>query len=173
MNSKVQPSTANAEPVPKTTNETKALDHSEKEYNRMISQHMMYHKIMMDDLMKLTTETEAGSGGLNLVSGLGAMVETLAESNQNLLQSAGKYVDQGKQNAIIASQLDASMDETNSKLKNDIKQYDALMKKEGFANPTMDAALKNSEMVNESQKYALVIFGAFAVYLLYKTVKQL
>ena len=31
------------------------LDQSEKEYNRMISQHMTYHKLLMDDLMKLST----------------------------------------------------------------------------------------------------------------------
>jgi hypothetical protein len=53
------------------------------------------------------------------------------------------------------------------------------MKKEGFDNnnnnstDTMDAALEISEIVSESQKYALVIFGAGALYLLYKTIKHL
>ena len=37
----------------------------------------------------------------------------------------------------------------------------------------MDAALEISEMMNESQKYALVLFGLIALVLLYKTVKYL
>jgi hypothetical protein len=37
----------------------------------------------------------------------------------------------------------------------------------------MDAALEVSDITKESHKYALVIFGIFATYALYKTIKHL
>ena len=53
-----------------------------------------------------------------------------------------------------------------------MKTYDATMsQKEGF--DTMDAALEVSEIMSESQKYAFFIFGAFAIFLLYKTIKHM
>jgi hypothetical protein len=172
------------EAVPNSTDEMHYLDLSEKEYNRMISQQMMYHKIMMEDLMKLSTETEAGNSALqtqdqllrqmNLVAGLGNTVATMNASNQQLLDLANKKAKQGDANAQTASTLSAKTDEINANLSNDVAEYDALMK-EGFSNPndTMKAALDNSSIVLESQKYALVLFGALSVYLLYKTVKYL
>ena len=172
------------EAVPNSTDETHYLDLSEKEYNRMISQQMMYHKIMMEDLMKLSTETEAGNSALqtqdqllrqmNLVAGLGNTVATMNASNQQLLDLANKKAKQGDANAQTASTLSAKTDEINANLSNDVAEYDALMK-EGFSNPndTMKAALDNSSIVLESQKYALVLFGVLSVYLLYKTVKHL
>ena len=174
----------NMEAVPNSTDETHYLDLSEKEYNRMISQQMMYHKIMMEDLMKLSTETEAGNSALqtqdqllrqmNLVAGLGNTVATMNASNQQLLDLANKKAKQGDANAQTASTLSAKTDEINANLSNDVAEYDALMK-EGFSNPndTMKAALDNSSIVLESQKYALVLFGVLSVYLLYKTVKHL
>jgi len=199
---------ANAESIPESTSEVNALDQSEKEYNRMISQHTTYHRMMMDDLMKLTTESGsqtsvdqnsncsywANSGEctknpkymlnscaascnsvnkMNIVRGLGTTVENLDASNEQLMQTAAKYADQGKQRAITAANLNAYMNETGLKLQHDIKAYDEFIKKEGFSNPTMDAALEISEIMSESQKYALVIFGAFAMVLLYKTIKHL
>jgi|688.fasta_scaffold25479_4 hypothetical protein len=199
---------ANAESIPENTSEVNALDQSEKEYNRMISQHTTYHRMMMDDLMKLTTESGsqtsvdqnsncsywAKSGEceknpnymlnsctascnsvnkMSIVSGLGTTVQNLDASNEQLLQTAGQYADQGKQRAITATNLNAYMNETGLKLRNDIKAYDEIIKKEGFSNPTMDAALEISEIMSESQKYALVIFGAFALFLLHKTIKHL
>jgi hypothetical protein len=199
---------ANAESVPESTSEVIALDHSEKEYNRMISQHTTYHRMMMDDLMKLSTESGsqtsvdqnsncsywANSGEceknpnymlnyctdscnsvkkMSIVSGLGTTVQNLDTSNEQLLKTAGQYADQGKQRAITAANLNAYMKETGLKLRNDIKAYDEFIKKEGFSNPTMDAALEISEIMSESQKYALVIFGAFALVSLYKTIKHL
>ena len=171
---------ANAESVPENTSEINALDASEREYNRMISQHTTYHRMMMDDLMKLSTESGSGSGSgsavtMSVVSGLGSTVETLDASNQQLLQSAATRAEQGKQRAITASNLNAYMTETGLKLQDDMKAYDALVssapQREGFV--TMDAALEMSETVSESQKYALFIFGAVAMFLLYKTVKHL
>jgi len=181
---------ATAEPTPMNTNETHALDKSEREYNRMISQHMTYHKMMMDDLMKLSTMSESGasmnpttlSEQIDVVSGLGTTVSNIDSSNNRILQTAAQYVDKGKQTASTVSNLNAYLKMTGSKLNDDIKAYDNLMQKEGFANNnnnnnnntnTMDAALEISQTVSESQKYALVIFGAGALYLLYKTVKHL
>jgi len=181
---------ATAEPTPMNTNETHALDQSEREYNRMISQHMTYHKMMMDDLMKLSTMSESGasmnpttlSEQIDVVSGLGTTVSNIDSSNNRILQTAAQYVDKGKQTASTVSNLNAYLKMTGSKLNDDIKAYDNLMQKEGFANNnnnnnnntnTMDAALEISQTVSESQKYALVIFGAGALYLLYKTVKHL
>ena len=183
---------ATAEPTPMNTNETHALDQSEREYNRMISQHMTYHKMMMDDLMKLSTMSESGasmnpttlSEQIDVVSGLGTTVSNIDSSNNRILQTAAQYVDKGKQTASTVSNLNAYLKMTGSKLNDDIKAYDNLMQKEGFANNNnnnnnnnntnaMDAALEISQTVSESQKYALVIFGAGALYLLYKTVKHL
>ena len=176
------------EAVPNSTDETQYLDLSEKEYNRMVSQQMMYHKVMMEDLMKLSTETETGSSNslqtqdqmlrqMSLVAGLGNTVETMNASNTQLLDSANKKSKQGSVNAQTASMLSANMNEINAKLHNDVTAYDALQK-EGFSNNNnnnhnMKAALDNSAVVLESQKYALVLFGAFSIYLLYKTVKYL
>jgi len=169
---------ANAESVPENTSETHALDASEREYNRMISQHTTYHRMMMDDLMKLSTESGAAANPsfdpMNVVSGLGTTVENLDASNQQLLQSAAKRAEQGKQRAITASNLNAYMHETGLKLRDDMKAHDAITttaQREGF--DTMDAALEMSETMSESQKYALFVFGAFAIFLLYKTVKHL
>jgi hypothetical protein len=169
---------ANAESVPENTSETHELDASEREYSRMISQHTTYHRMMMDDLMKLSTESGAAANPsfdpMNVVSGLGTTVENLDASNKQLLQSAAKRAEQGKQLAITASNLNAYMHETGVKLRDDMKAHDAIMttaQREGF--DTMDAALEMSETMSESQKYALFVFGAFAMFLLYKTVKHL
>ena len=176
-----------AEPTPETTDETHALDKSEREYHRMITKHMTYHKMMMDDLMKLSTMPESGasmnpttlSEQMDIVSGLGTTVSNIDSSNQRILKTATQYVDQGKQNVGTVSNLNAYRKMTGSKLNDDIKAYDKLMKKEGFSNnknsntESMDAALEISEIMSESQKYALVIFGTFALFLLYKTVKHL
>ena len=174
-----------AEPTPETTDVTHALDQSEREYNRMISRHMTYHKMMMDDLMKLSTMSESGasmnpttlSEQIDVVSGLGTTVSNIDSTNKSILKTAAQFVDQGKQNADTVSKLNAYLKTTGSKLNDDIKAYDKLMKKEGFSNNsdtnTMDAALEISQTVSESQKYALVVFGTFALFLLYKTVKHL
>jgi hypothetical protein len=177
------------EAVPNSTDETQYLDLSEKEYNRMISQQMMYHKVMMEDLMQLSAETETGSSNslqtqdqlmrrMSLVAGLGNTVETMDASRTQLLDSANKKSNQGSVNAQTASMLSANMNEINTNLRNDVTAYDAL-NHEGFSNNnnnnnhSMKAALDNSTVVLESQKYALVLFGAFSIYLLYKTVKYL
>lgn len=186
MKSAVQPTTtANAEAVPKSTKETHALDVSEKEYNRMVSQHMMYHRVMMDDIMKLSAQPGSSNASsqdqLGVVAGLGSTVDAISASNKEIMKSANQKSEQGKQNANDASKLDANMRKINSSLHSDVVQYEALMKKqtEGFSNhtptpnPNLDAALGNSEIVVESQKYALVVFGVFAIYLLYKTAKHL
>jgi hypothetical protein len=169
---------ANAESVPENTSEINALDASEREYNRMISQHTTYHRMMMDDLMKMSTESGSGSGSavpMSVVSGLGSTVETLDASNKQLMQSAATRAEQGQRRATTASNLNAYMTETGLKLQDDMKAYDAIMttapQREGFV--TMDAALEMSETVSESQKYALFILGAVAMFLLYKTVKHL
>ena len=174
------------EPIPENTDETHALDKSEREYNRMISQHMTYHKMMMDDLMKLSTMSESGasmdpatlSEKIDVVSGLGTTVGNIDSSNKSILKTAAQFVDQGKQNAGTVSNLNAYRKMIGLKLNDDINAYDKLTQKEGFSNNTnntdsMDAALEMSEIVSESQKYALVIFGVFALFLLYKTVKHL
>lgn len=182
MNSNGQQVAATAEPIPENTNEMYAIDQSEQEYNRMISQHMTYHRMMMDDLMKLSSESGSGSymnppsqEFLNVVSGLGTTVGNIDASNEHLLHTATKYVDRGKDRTNTVSKLNAYMKTTRAKLKDDITAYDAITNKEGFANanPTMNAALEMSEIMNESQKYALVIFGSLSVYLLYKIMKHL
>lgn len=172
-----QPAAANAELIPESTHATRALDKSEQEYNRMISQQMTYHKSMMDDLMKLSSESGSDINRMNIVSGLGTTVSNVNATNEQLVNTASKYADQSKQSSATASKLNAYTKMTASKLNDDIKAYNALKNQEGFANaktnPSMDAALEMSEIMNESQKYALVIFGLFSIFLLYKTVKHL
>jgi hypothetical protein len=170
---------ATAESVPENTHELRALDASEQEYNRMISQHSSYHRMMMDDLMKLSTEsgsanTAAAHDPNGIVTGLGTTVANLNASNERLLQSTANRAEQSKQRAATASNLNAYMQKMGLKLQGDIDAYDTIMsnsRREGF--DTMDAALEVSEIVSESQKYAFFIFGAFAIFLLYKTAKQL
>ena len=145
----------------------------------MISQQMTYHKMMMDDLMKLSSESGAGSdvNNINVVSGLGTTVSNMNATNEQLVNAVSNYANQGSQSSQTASKLNAYTKKTASKLNDDIQAYNALVNQnqEGFknANPTMDAALEISEMMNESQKYALVLFGLLAMFLLYKTVKHL
>ena len=168
---------ATTESVPETTSETHALDASEQEHNRMISQHTTYHRMMMADLMKLSTEsgsanTAAAYDPIGIVAGLGTTVANLDASNQQLMQSAANRSEQGKQRATTASNLNAYMQKMGLKLQDNMKTYDATMsQKEGF--DTMDAALEVSEIMSESQKYAFFVFGAFAIFLLYKTIKHL
>ena len=175
---------ANAESIPETTNETRALDESEREYNRMISQHMTYHRMMMDDLMKLSAVSETSSATpsasvdmMNVVSGLGTIVQNLDASSEQLMQSAATQVEQGKHRATVASKLNAFINEMGANIQNDMKAYDEIVQKEGFdtmsANDTLDAALGISRTMSESQKYALFVLGAIAMFMLYKTAKHL
>lgn len=110
---------------------------------------------------------------MNIVRGLGTTVKNLDASNEQLLQTAATNVDQGKQRANTRTKLKAYMNETELNLQNEINAYDEIAKTEGFSNPTMDAALEISEIMSESQKYALVILGVFAIFLLHKTIKHL
>jgi hypothetical protein len=169
---------ATADSVPENRSETHALDASEQEHNRMISQHTTYHRMMMDDLMKLSTESGSANTAaaaydpIGIVAGLGTTVANLDASNQQLLRSAANRSEQGKQRATTASNLNAYMQKMGLKLQGDLKTHDALMsQREGF--DTMDAALEVSEIMSESQKYAFFVFGAFAIFLLYKTIKHL
>ena len=175
--SQSQSAAVNAGVMPESTHATRALDQSEQEYNRMISQQMTYHKTMMDDLMKLSSESGSDANNINIVSGLGTTVSNMNATNEQLVNAVSNYADQGKQSATTASKLNAYTKKTVSKLNDDIQANNALVNQnqEGFknANPTMDAALEISEMMNESQKYALVLFGLIALVLLYKTVKHL
>jgi hypothetical protein len=166
---------ATVESVPENTSETHVLDATEQEHNRMISQHTTYHRMMMNDLMKLSTEPGSANAAydpIGIVAGLGTTVANLDASNQQLMQSAANLSEQGKQRATTASNLNAHMHQMGLKLQDNMKTYDATMsQKEGF--DTMDAALEVSEIMSESQKYAFFIFGAFAIFLLYKTIKHM
>lgn len=180
---KPQSAAASAESIPESTHATRALDQSEQEYNRMISQQMTYHKTLMDDIIKLTTESGSGVNKIDIVTGMGTTINNLNATNAQLTTSVSEYADQGKRSSDAASKLHAYTKKTVSRLNDDIKAYDALVNQnqnhqEGFANnannnPTLDAAVEISEIMNESQKYALVIFGLFAMFLLYKTIKHL
>jgi hypothetical protein len=184
-----------------------ALDQSEKEYNRMISQHMMYHRMLMDDLIKLSTETGSGSGSgsvpgslpsqllqqqidqakqTNTVQGLGTTIGNLATNRDQLMKSASKFTDKSSVNAQTVARLNQFIQQNASTLVKKIDSLDSLdsgnataTKKtaEGFANPapnpTLDGAVEVSAIMRESHKYALIVAGAIAVYLLYKTTKNL
>ena len=151
----------------------RALDESEKEYNRMISQHTTYHRMLMDDLMKLSSESGSGSGSNNLIRGIGATIGNLNATEQRLMNTATKFSADTNASSKEVSRLNSIILQTTSKLNENIDSYNALT--EGFIGntPTIDAALEVSNRMKESHKYAFVIFGIVAIYVLYKTTKQL
>ena len=163
-----------------------ALDESEKEYNRMISKHTTYHRLLMDDLMKLSSESGSGSGSNNLIQqqlaqsnqsnlirGMGATIGNLNATDQRLMETASGFTADTNAKSKEVTRLNKNIVQNTSKLNETIDSYNALI--EGFANqgPTMDAALEVSNRMKESHKYAFFIFGIVAIYVLYKTTKQL
>ena len=163
-----------------------ALDESEKEYNRMISKHTTYHRLLMDDLMKLSSESGSGSGSNNLIQqqlaqsnqsnlirGMGATIGNLNATDQRLMETASGFTADTNAKSKEVTRLNRNIVQNTSKLNETIDSYNALI--EGFANqgPTMDAALEVSNRMKESHKYAFFIFGIVAIYVLYKTTKQL
>lgn len=180
--------------VPPSDDVQTALDQSEKEYNRMISQHMMYHRMLMDDLIKLTTETGSGSGSgsgslpsqllqqqmdqakqANTVQGLGTTIGNMNANRDQLMNSASKIAGKSSVNAQTVARLNQFIQQKGSAL---VKNLDSTNKTaEGFANPapnpTLDGAVEVSAIMRESHKYALIVAGVIAVYLLYKTTKNL
>ncbi len=161
----------------------RALDESEKEYNRMISQHTTYHRMLMDDLMKLSSESGSGSGANNLVQqqlaqsnlirGLGTTIGNFNATDQRLMYAVSDFPADTNTKSKEVSRLNRHILQNTSKLNETIDSYNAL--KEGFTkqNPTMDAALEVSNRMKESHKYAFFIFGLVAIYALYKTTKHL
>jgi hypothetical protein len=185
-----------------------ALDQSEKEYNRMISQHMMHHRMLMDDLIKLTTETGSGSTRdmslprqllqqkmdqaqqANTVQGLGTTIGNMNANRDKLMNSASKIAGKSSVNAQTVARLNQFIQQKGSALVKNLDSLDSLdsvdatatatatnKTAEGFANPapnpTLDGALEVSALMRESHKYALIVAGVIAIYLLYKTTKNL
>jgi hypothetical protein len=181
-----------------SSEDVRALDQSEKEYNRMISRHMMYHKMLMDDLMKLSSESGSGSGSgsattalpqellqqqlnqanqANIVGGLGTTIDNMNANRDQLMKSASKYAGDSSVNAQTVARLNNFIQENATTLVKKLAKSPQNEHKEGFTNPgpnhTLDGALEVSQIMRESHKYALVIFGIFAMYLLHKTIKNL
>lgn len=162
----------------------RAMDQSEREYNRMISQHMTYHASLMDNLLQLSSESGSGSNTIsqqqlnqsnqtNLIRGLGATIGNLNATDQRLMNSVSDFTMDTNTKSNKVSRLNNFILQNTSNMNETIDSYDAL--KEGFVvqPQTMDAALEVSKRMKESHKYAFVIFGIVAVYALYKTTKQL
>ena len=120
------------------------LDQSEKEYNRMISQHMTYHRTLMDDLMRMSSESGSGSGSgseprellqqqisqanqTNIVRGIGTTIGNLNTTNQQLVSSAAEFADDTENKVTHASQLNNIAMQNTSKLNQNIKSYQALV----------------------------------------------
>jgi hypothetical protein len=182
------------------SDEVKALDQSEKEYNRMISQHMMYHRMLMDDLIKLSSESGSGSGSgsmslpqqllqqqmaqaqqANTVQGLGTTIGNMNTNRDQLMKSASKFAGNATVNAQTVARLNRFIQQNASALVKKLDSVDATTATsktvEGFTvsapNPTLDGALEVSALMRESHKYALIVAGVIATYLLYKTTKNL
>lgn len=178
----------------------RALDQSEKEYNRMISQHAMYHKLMMDDLITLSSESGSGSGmalepgpaqqmlqqqmdesnQTNIISGIGTTIGRMNANRDQLMQSASKFAGKSPINSQTVARLNDSIRASGSDILKNIHAAttpsttpSTTPVAEGFVpNPTLDGALEVSAVMRESHKYALVIFGVFATFLVYKTMKH-
>ena len=170
----------------------------------MISQHMMHHRMLMDDLIKLTTETGSGSTRdmslprqllqqkmdqaqqANTVQGLGTTIGNMNANRDKLMNSASKIAGKSSVNAQTVARLNQFIQQKGSALVKNLDSLDSLdsvdatatnKTAEGFANPapnpTLDGALEVSALMRESHKYALIVAGVIAIYLLYKTTKNL
>ncbi len=188
---------------PAADDDMRALDQSEKEYNRMISQHAMYHKLMMDDLITLSSESGSGialepgpaqqmlqqqmdeSNQTNIISGIGTTIGRMNANRDQLMQSASKFAGKSPINAQTVARLNDSIRASGSDILKNIHAATTpttpttsaapttVPVAEGFVpNPTLDGALEVSAVMRESHKYALVIFGVFATFLVYKTIKH-
>lgn len=177
----------------------RALDNSETEYNRMLSRHMTQHRILMDDLMKLSTESGSGSGSgaasasTNLrdilkkqkaeadqaarVKRIGSTMSALNASEQRLMKPAPQFMDETKASDKKTAQLVKSGDQKGAQFIRDIDAYEALIEtinsREGFENASRDGALEVSQLKRESHKYMFAILGVVALYAFYKTLKQI
>ena len=174
----------------------RALDNSETEYNRMLSRHMTQHRILMDDLMKLSTESGSGSGSGSgsaprdllkkqkaeadqaaLVKRIGTTMSALNASDQRLMKSAPQFMDETKASDKKTAQLIKSGDQKGAQFIRDIDAYEALIdtinSREGFENASRDGALEVSQLKRESHKYMFAIVGVVALYAFYKTLKQI
>ena len=175
----------------------RALDNSETEYNRMLTRHMTQHRILMDDLMKLSTESGSGSGSGSastnlrdilkkqkaeadqaaLVKRIGTTMSALNASEQRLMKSVPKFMDETKASDKKTAQLVKSGDQKGAQFIRDIDAYEALIdtinSREGFENASRDGALEVSQLKRESHKYMFAILGVVALYAFYKTLKQI
>lgn len=170
----------------------RALDNSETEYNRMLSRHMTQHRILMDDLMKLSTESGSGSrsGPLDvlkkqkaeadqdrLVKRIGTTMSALNASEQRLMKPAPQFMDETKSSDKKTAQLVKSGEQKGAQFIRDIDAYEALIgtinSREGFENASRDGALEVSQLKRESHKYMFAILGVVALYAFYKTLKQI
>ena len=170
----------------------RALDNSETEYNRMLSRHMTQHRILMDDLMKLSTESGSGSGSaprdllkkqkaeadqVALVKRIGTTMSALNASDQRLMKSAPQFMDETRASDKKTAQLVKSGDQKGAQFIRDLDAYEALIdtinSREGFENASRDGALEVSQLKRESHKYMFAILGVVALYAFYKTLKQI
>lgn len=175
----------------------RALDNSETEYNRMLTRHMTQHRILMDDLMKLSTESGSGSGSGSastnlrdilkkqkaeadqaaLVKRIGTTMSTLNASDQRLMKSAPQFMDETRASDKKTAQLVKSGDQKGAQFIRDLDAYEALIdtinSREGFENASRDGALEVSQLKRESHKYMFAILGVVALYAFYKTLKQI
>lgn len=172
----------------------RALDNSETEYNRMLSRHMTQHRILMDDLMKLSTESGSGSGSGSgprdvlkkqkaeadqaaLVKRIGTTMSTLNASDQRLMKSAPQFMDETRASDKKTAQLVKSGDQKGAQFIRDLDAYedliDTINSREGFENASRDGALEVSQLKRESHKYMFAILGVVALYAFYKTLKQI
>jgi hypothetical protein len=175
----------------------RALDNSETEYNRMLTRHMTQHRILMDDLMKLSTESGSGSGSGSastnlrdilkkqkaeadqaaLVKRIGTTMSALNASDQRLMKPAPQFMDETKASDKKTAQLVKSGDQKGAQFIRDIDAYEALIdtinSREGFENASKAGALEVSQLKRESHKYMFAILGVVALYAFYKTLKQI
>jgi hypothetical protein len=93
------------------------------------------------------------------------------------MQSASKFAGKSPINSQTVARLNDSIRANGSDILKTIHATNATKATkatEGFVpNPTLDGALEVSTIARESHKYALVIFGIFASFLVYKTIKHL
>ena len=98
----------------------RALDQSEKEYNRMISQHTTYHKSLMDNLLQLSSGSGSGSNNAeqdtNLIRDLAATTGNLNATDQRIMNTVSDFIVDTKTNEKTVSRLNNFILQNTSKL---------------------------------------------------------
>jgi hypothetical protein len=133
--------------------------------------------MMLGPAQQMLQQDTDQSKQTNIINGIGTTIGRMNSNRDQLMQSASKFAGKSPINSQTVARLNDSIRANGSDILKTIhatKATNATKATEWFVpNPTLDGALEVSTIARESHKYALVIFGIFASFLVYKTIKHL